>query len=39
MIKTLINWFKNWKLKKEREKEFRNKIEELRKKDPFTYKH
>lgn len=39
MIKTLINWFKNRKLKKEREKEFRKKIEELRKKDPFTYKH
>lgn len=39
MIKTLINWFKNRKLKKEREKEFRKKIEDLRKKDPFTYKH
>lgn len=39
MIKTIINWFKNRKIKKEREKEFRKKIEELRKRDPFTYKH
>lgn len=39
MIGKIIKWFKDRKLKKQREKEFKKKIEEMKKRDPFTYKH
>ena len=38
-FKKLINYIKNYFEKKKRKKEFDKKIEELRKRDPFTYKH
>jgi len=39
MIKKIIQWFKDRKEKKEREKRYKEKIERLKKQDPFTYKH
>lgn len=36
MIKRIIKWFKE---KKQREREFKKKLEELKKRDPFIYKH
>ena len=39
MIGKIIKWFKDRKLKKQREKEFKKKIEEMKKRDPFIYKH
>jgi hypothetical protein len=39
MIKKIIQWFKDRKQKKEREKRYKEKIERLKKQDPFTYKH
>jgi hypothetical protein len=34
-----IKWFKNFLAKRKREKEYKKKLEELRKRDPFTYKN
>lgn len=39
MIKKIINWLKNLREKRNREKEFKKKLEELKKRDPFIYKH
>lgn len=39
MIEKIIKWFKERKLKKQRKLEFDKKIEELKKRDPFIYKH
>jgi hypothetical protein len=39
MIKKLINWVKSKIVKRKKEKEFKKKLEELRKRDPFIYKH
>jgi hypothetical protein len=39
MIKKLINWVKSKIAKRKKEKEFKKKLEELRKRDPFIYKH
>jgi hypothetical protein len=39
MIKKLINWVKSKITKRKKEKEFKKKLEELRKRDPFIYKH
>lgn len=39
MIGRIIRWFKERKDKKRREKEFKKKMEELKKRDPFIYKH
>ena len=39
MIKKIIQWFKDRKQKNEREKRYKEKIERLKKQDPFTYKH
>lgn len=39
MIQKIIKWFKSLKEKKQREREFKKKIEELKKRDPFIYKH
>jgi len=39
MIKKIIQWFKERKLKKQRKLEFDKKMEELKKRDPFIYKH
>ena len=39
MIRKIIQWFKERKLKKQRKLEFDKKMEELKKRDPFTYKN
>tara|TARA_B110000444_G_C18831925_1_gene593715 strand:- start:1359 stop:1481 length:123 start_codon:yes stop_codon:yes gene_type:complete len=39
MIKKIIRWFKDRKEKKKRELRYKEKIERLKKQDPFTYKH
>jgi hypothetical protein len=39
MIKKLINWVISKIAKRKKEKEFKKKLEELRKRDPFIYKH
>ena len=38
-MKKLINWIKDYFEKKRKKKEFLKKIEEIRKRDPFTYNH
>jgi hypothetical protein len=38
-MKKLINWVKNYFQKRKKKKEFLKKIEEIRKRDPFTYNH
>jgi hypothetical protein len=38
-MKKLINWFKNKIQEYKDKKKFKKKIEELRKRDPFVYKH
>jgi hypothetical protein len=38
-MKKLINWIKEYFAKRKRRKEFLKKIEELKKRDPFTYNH
>jgi hypothetical protein len=38
-MKKLINWIKDYFEKKRKKKEFLRKIEEIRKRDPFTYNH
>jgi hypothetical protein len=35
----LINWIKKYFSDRKRKKEFKKKLEELRKRDPFTYNH
>ena len=35
----IINWFKNIIESYKRKKRFKKKLEELRKRDPFVYKH
>jgi len=39
MFRKILKWFKDRKEKKERELKFKTKLEEMRKRDPFTYKH
>jgi hypothetical protein len=39
MIGKIIKWFKDRKEKKKRESEYKRKLEELKKRDPFIYKH
>lgn len=39
MFKKLINFIKNKIEKNKKKKEFKKRIEELRKRDPFTYNH
>ena len=38
-MKKLINWFKGVWETYQKKKRFRKKLEELRKRDPFTYNH
>jgi len=38
-MKTLLNWFKKKIADYKRKKQFKNKLEELKKRDPFTYNH
>ena len=38
-MKKLINWIKDLIKKYKKKKEFKKKLEELRKRDPFIYKH
>ncbi len=38
-MKALINWVKKLIAKRKLKKELEKKIEELRKRDPFIYKH
>ena len=39
MFKKILKWFKDRKESKERERNFNKKIEEMKKRDQFTYKH
>lgn len=39
LLKKIIHFFKERREKKEREKLYRKKLEELRKRDPFIYKN
>ncbi len=39
MIKKIINWVKNLWEERQRKKRFKKKLEELKKRDPFTYNH
>jgi ubiquinone biosynthesis protein COQ9 len=39
MFKKLINFIKNKIEKNKKKKEFKKRMEELRKRDPFTYNH
>lgn len=38
-MKKLIEWIKNYFQDRKRKKQFKKKIEELRKRDPFIYDH
>lgn len=38
-MKKLLQRIKNWWRSYKRRKEFKKKLEELKKRDPFTYKH
>jgi hypothetical protein len=38
-MKKIIDWIKKKITERKRKKEFNKKIEELRKRDPFTYNH
>jgi hypothetical protein len=38
-MRKLISWIKEYFDKRKRKKEFLKKIEELKKRDPFTYNH
>lgn len=38
-MKKLIEWIKNYFQDRKRKKQFKKKIEELRKRDPFIYNH
>lgn len=39
MFRKIIRWFKDRKEKKKRKLRYKEKIERLKKQDPFTYKH
>ncbi len=39
MFRKILKWFKDRKELKERELKFKKKMEEMKKRDPFTYKH
>lgn len=39
MINKLIKWIKDKIQEKKKKKEFKKKLEELRKRDPFIYNH
>ena len=39
LLKKIIHFFKKRREKKEKEKLYRKKLEELRKRDPFIYKN
>jgi preprotein translocase subunit YajC len=39
MIKKIIEWFRKRRNEKKRKKEFQKKIDEIKKRDPFIYKH
>ncbi len=39
MIGRIIKWFKDRKTKKEKEIRYKKKVEEMKKRDPFIYKH
>jgi len=39
MFKRILKWFKDRKDQKERDKEYKKKVKEMKKRDPFTYKH
>jgi hypothetical protein len=38
-MKKLINWVKDYFERRKRKKEFKKKLEDLRKRDPFIYNH
>jgi hypothetical protein len=38
-MKKIIDWFKKKIADRKRKKEFKKKLEELRKRDPFIYNH
>ena len=38
-MKRLILWIKNYFTERKRKKIFKQKLEELKKRDPFVYKH
>lgn len=38
-MKWILNFWKKWKEDRHREREFKRKLEELKKRDPFVYKH
>ena len=38
-MKKIINWVKNYFKTRQKKKEFKKKLEELRKRDPFIYNH
>lgn len=39
MLLSIIAWFKKYFERQRRKREFNKKLKELRKKDPFIYKH
>ena len=39
MIKKIIEWSRKRRNEKKRKKEFQKKIDEIKKRDPFIYKH
>ena len=39
MIKKIIGWVKNLWEERQRKKRFKEKLEELKKRDPFIYNH
>ncbi len=39
MFKKIIKWFKERKIKKEKRIKYNKKVEEMKKRDPFIYKH
>ena len=38
-MKKILDWFKKLLAERKRKKEFKKKLEELRKRDPFIYRH
>jgi hypothetical protein len=38
-MKQIIKWFKDKREERKRQKRFKKKIEELKKRDPFIYNH
>lgn len=39
MFKKILKWFKDRKESKERERKYKKKVEDMKKRDPFIYKH